>query len=163
MDAVMNAQNKHGGAKVGFPPPLVFLAALLGGLALQRWVHGLSLPLEPWTRLVAGVALALGGVSMVLSARISFLRTGQHPAPWRPSPELIVQGIYRYTRNPMYAGITLFLVGLGVALDSPWVSALAPLALLVVHFLAVRPEEAYLTEKFGDAYVRYKAAVRRYL
>ena len=40
---------------------------------------------------------------------------------------------------------------------------LAPLALALVHFIAVRPEEAYLAEKFGDSYLRYKASVRRYL
>jgi protein-S-isoprenylcysteine O-methyltransferase Ste14 len=54
-------------------------------------------------------------------------------------------------------------LGLGIALGNGWIAALAPLALLVVHVIAVRPEETYLTEKFGESYLRYKTAVRRYL
>jgi protein-S-isoprenylcysteine O-methyltransferase Ste14 len=157
------AQSKHGGAKVGFPPPFVFLGFTLSGVALQGWLWRLALPAAYPFGILGGAAVAACGLVLVLSARLLFLRTGQHPAPWRPSPELLIQGIYRHTRNPMYVGITLFQLGLGVALGNGWVVAFAPLALLVVHFLAVRPEEAYLTEKFGAPYLRYTAITRRYL
>ena len=63
----------------------------------------------------------------------------------------------------MYLGVTLIQMGLGVLLDNLWISMLAPLALGLVHFIAVRPEEAYLAEKFGGSYLHYKASVRRYL
>ncbi len=161
-DPAFTAQSKHGGAKVGFPPPLVYLGLLGFGVALARWVAPLPLPIPFWPRLVVGVATASAGLAMVLSARLWFKRTGQDPKPWRPSPELLVKGIYRYTRNPMYVGITLFQLGLGIALDNGWIAAFAPLALAIVHFLAVRPEEAYLSEKFGESYLQYRAAVRRY-
>lgn len=158
-----SAQSEHGGAKVRFPPPLVFLGLIGVGVALQRWIWPLTLPLALWPRVIAGGSVALGGVLMVLAARVWFKRTGQDPRPWRPSPELLVKGIYRYTRNPMYVGVTLFQLGLGIALGNGWIAALAPIAIGIVHFLAVRPEEAYLTEKFGESYVRYRVAVRRYL
>jgi protein-S-isoprenylcysteine O-methyltransferase Ste14 len=158
-----NVQSKQGGARVGFPPPFVFLGLIFCGVALQRWLEPLVFPLAPGLRLSAGLGAALCGIALVLNARLWFLRTGQHPAPWRPSPELLVQGIYRYTRNPMYLGITLFQCGLGVAIDNGWIVGLAPLALLIVHFIAVRPEEAYLSEKFGESYRDYTARVRRYL
>jgi protein-S-isoprenylcysteine O-methyltransferase Ste14 len=158
-----NAQSKHGGAKVGFPPPFVFLLLTLGGAALQRWLWPLTIAAGSWLRVGAGSSIGLGGVALVLSARLWFTRTGQHPAPWLPSPELLVQGIYHHTRNPMYVGITLFQLGLGVALDNSWIAMLAPLSLLIVHFLAVRPEEAYLSERFGESYRNYTATVRRYL
>ena len=63
----------------------------------------------------------------------------------------------------MYAGMTLFQIGVGIAAGNGWIAALAPISLLLVHFIAVRPEEAYLEEKFGESYTRYKASVRRYL
>jgi protein-S-isoprenylcysteine O-methyltransferase Ste14 len=107
--------------------------------------------------------IAIAGLMMVITARVWFKRTGQNPVPWKPSPELLVQGVYRRTRNPMYVGVTLFQLGLGVALDNLWISVLAPIGLVIVHFIAVRPEEAYLAEKFGESYLRYKASVRRYL
>src|SRR5262245_58575814 len=115
-----NAQSKRGGAKVGFPPPFVFLGLILCGAALQRWLEPLLFPLAAGPRLSAGLGASSCGIALVLNARLWFLRTGQHPAPWRPSPELLVQGIYRYTRNPMYLGITLFQFGLGVATDNGW-------------------------------------------
>jgi protein-S-isoprenylcysteine O-methyltransferase Ste14 len=158
-----SAQSLEGGAKVGFPPPLVFLGLLGVGLVLQRWVWPFPVPLPFGARVPAGSLLAAAGAALILSARLLFLRTGQHPAPWRPSPELLVGGVYAYTRNPMYLGITVFQLGLGLALGNGWVAALAPGGLLIVHFLAVRPEEAYLTEKFGAHYQSYAASVRRYL
>jgi protein-S-isoprenylcysteine O-methyltransferase Ste14 len=156
------AQSKYGGAKVRFPPPLIFLALVGAAVAVQRSIWPMAIRLGFWSRLVGGVA-ALAGLAMVIAARLWFRRTGQNPVPWTPSPELLVRGVYRYTRNPMYVGVTLFQFGLGAAIDNLWISALAPIGLAIVHFIAVRPEEAYLTEKFGESYLRYKAAVRRYL
>jgi protein-S-isoprenylcysteine O-methyltransferase Ste14 len=92
-----------------------------------------------------------------------FTRTGQSPFPWKPTPQLILQGPYRFTRNPMYVGVTVFLIGLGLALNNLWISLFAAPALLAVHFIAVLPEERYLTEKFGDSYRSFLARVRRYI
>jgi protein-S-isoprenylcysteine O-methyltransferase Ste14 len=151
------------GARVRVPPPLVFLAALLCGVAFHHAVVPGAIP--PSARiflLVAGIVLAVGGLGLVVSARTQFVRTGQQPAPWKPTPELIFAGPYRFTRNPMYVGMTLLLVGLGLAFDV-WICAFAPLALVAVHFLAVVPEERYLSQKFGEPYDAYRKRVRRYL
>ena len=102
-------------------------------------------------------------MSLVVSARILFKRSGQSPIPWKPTPELILQGPYRFTRNPMYLGVTLFAIGLGLALNNLWISLFAGLALMLVHFIAVLPEERYLAEKFGESYRSFLAQVRRYL
>jgi len=92
-----------------------------------------------------------------------FKSTGQDPAPWKPSPELVLSGSYRFTRNPMYLGLTCIQIGLGLLLSNLWISLLAAFSLLVVHFIAVVPEERYLSEKFGDSYKGYLLKVRRYL
>ena len=97
------------------------------------------------------------------SARVHFARTGQSPIPWKPSPSLILRGPYRYTRNPMYVGMTLVEVGLGLAANNLWIALFALPALVIVHVIAVRPEERYLAEKFGASYKEYLAQVRRYL
>jgi protein-S-isoprenylcysteine O-methyltransferase Ste14 len=146
-------QNKDGGARVHFPPPLVFLALVGAGVAGERWTWPFAVPL----------VVTLTGAALVISARIWFTRTGQSPIPWKPSPELLVRGVYHHTRNPMYLGVTTFQLGLGVLLGNLWISILAPVALATVHFIAVRPEEAYLADKFGESYLRYKAEVRRYI
>jgi protein-S-isoprenylcysteine O-methyltransferase Ste14 len=150
------------GARVRFPPPVVFLAALVAGGSLQAGTP-LQLPIESRIRIALGCILLLGGLALVASARLLFRRTGQSPVPWKPTPALIANGPYRFTRNPMYVGVTVFEIGLGIALDDAWISLLALAALVAVHFIAVRPEEAYLLEKFGEGYASYRRRVRRYL
>lgn len=158
----MTAPNKDG-AKVRFPPPLVFLGAIVLGVIVQRKAVPLSLVFARGLRLAAAVLILACGVSLVASARILFKRTGQNPIPWKPTPELILQGPYRFTRNPMYVGVTLFVIGLGLAVNNLWISLFAAPALLVVHFIAVLPEERYLAAKFGESYRSFLAQVRRYL
>jgi protein-S-isoprenylcysteine O-methyltransferase Ste14 len=159
----MATQSNHGGADVRLPPPLVFLALVGIGVAVQRFAWPVAPPLPLWPRAVAGSVVGMAGLGIGVLAGSWLKRTGQDLAPWKPSPELVVRGIYRYTRNPMYAGMTLIQLGIGIAVGNVWIAAFAPISLLLVHFLAVRHEEAYLEDKFGENYARYKASVRRYL
>lgn len=150
------------GADVRFPPPLIFLIGLLLGVACQ-YMRRAPVPVDRTISVVGGVLVAAIGLGFIASARVLFSRTGQSPMPWKPSPELILKGPYRFTRNPMYVGITLFQVGLGLALNNLWISLFALPALLTVHFIAVRPEERYLSSKFGESYRTYLRRVRRYI
>ena len=151
------------GARVRFPPPLVFLSALLGGIAMHRFVVPARAPLGRSLGVLTGGLLLVAGIAVIVSARIWFTRTGQNPIPWKPTPSLIFQGPYRFTRNPMYLGATTILLGLGLALDNLWVCLFAVAALGIVHLIAVVPEERYLSVKFGESYTQYMARVRRYL
>jgi len=153
---------KYGGANVHLPPPLVYLFALLAGLGLQHLVP-MRVPLPSRACEIAGGLVAVLGFAFGGWAFGLFKRTGQDPAPWKPSPSLVAEGPYRFSRNPMYVGMTSMVAGLGLALTNPWMIGLALLALIVVHVTAVLPEERYLEEKFGDDYARFKSSVRRYL
>ncbi len=159
----MQTNSSERGARVRFPPPLVFLGSTLLGVAFQYLVAPARIPVDRAIRVMGGILILVAGLGLITSARILFKRTGQHPAPWKPSPELILKGPYRITRNPMYLGITLFQIGLGLALNNLWISLFAAPALLIVHFIAVLPEERYLSEKFGESYKAYLTQVRRYL
>jgi protein-S-isoprenylcysteine O-methyltransferase Ste14 len=156
-------QSKQGGARVRFPPPLVFLALIGVGVAIDLLLWSPAIPIPFWPRVIGGGTAAASGLALVLIAGGLFRRTGQDPAPWKPTPQLIVEGIYRRTRNPMYLGMTLFQLGLGFALGAIAVVMLAPLGLATVHLIAVRPEERYLEARFGEPYRRYMSEVRRYL
>jgi len=156
-------QNDERGAEVNFPPPLVYLGFTVLGIIFRYALFPLGLSEHLLTYRLVGIAILLIGLSPVISARILFARSGQSPIPWKPTPELLFQGPYQFTRNPMYVGLTLIQFGLGLALNNLWISVLAPVSLLVVHFLAVLPEEKYLSEKFGNSYRVYLTKVRRYL
>jgi protein-S-isoprenylcysteine O-methyltransferase Ste14 len=135
----------------------------VAGFSVDIAFGRVTLALAEWPRILVGAVVALAGVTLPLAANQWFRRTGQDPAPWQPSPELIVRGVYRYTRNPMYIGMALFQAGIGTASSAPTVALLALVGLAIVHVTAVLPEESYLTEKFGEPYQRYKASVPRYL
>ena len=151
------------GARVRFPPPLVFLAGILLGVACQRLIAPAPVPVDRMISTVGGLLLLAVGLGFIAAARRFFVRTGQNPVPWKPSPELILQGPYRFTRNPMYLGMTLITLGVGLALNNLWIALFALLALSTVHVIAVLPEERYLSEKFGERYEAFRTRVRRYL
>jgi protein-S-isoprenylcysteine O-methyltransferase Ste14 len=145
------------------PPPLVFLASVGVGIALAHLASPLPVGGARGPRVAVGLAILVGGLALIAWATGLFRRTGQDPAPWKPTPSIIVDGPYKRSRNPMYVGMTLIQIGIGFAANDLWISLLAGASLLVVHRVAVLPEESYLTERFGDAYRAYRASVRRYL
>jgi protein-S-isoprenylcysteine O-methyltransferase Ste14 len=126
------------GADVRFPPPLVPLIALVAGVALQRFAWPFPVPLGGIARYGLGGALALFGLALIAAALRLFRRTGQDPAPWESTPEIITTGVYRLTRNPMYVGLGLVQAGAGVMLANAWVIALVPVALGAIHVVAIR-------------------------
>ena len=151
------------GASVRVPPPLVYLAALIAAGLVQRYLFPLSLNLPRGVRFAAAAVVAAIGFGLMAAAVGLFRRTGQDPKPWRSSPEIISTGVYRITRNPMYVSMALLQAGYGMARANGWTIALIPVVLAVVYATAVRHEEAYLEEKFGAAYLRYKSSVRRWI
>jgi len=150
------------GAAVRYPPPLVYLAALVVGGVL----HYLApLALDPGfaVRVGGGAISALAGVGLMAAAMGLFRRTGQDPKPWKATPEIISTGIYTRTRNPMYVGMALLQLGIGIGWANGWIVALIPPVLIIIYLTAIRHEEAYLEGKFGDSYLEYKNSVRRWL
>jgi protein-S-isoprenylcysteine O-methyltransferase Ste14 len=156
-------QSRQDGARVRLPPPLVFLGFLLVGVFVHSVVLPLRFPLPRSITLAAGGLLVVAAIALFATALRLFRATGQHPRPWLPTPSLIVEGPYRFTRNPIYVAMTLAQIGLGLLLDDAWIVALSGASLTAVHFIAVRPEEAYLLDRFGEPYRKYLASVRRYL
>jgi len=151
------------GAAVRLPPPLVYLGAVIAGVLLHALV--LPLPFE-WAliaRIGVGAGAAVLGVAVMSGAVNLFKQTGQDPKPWKATPEIISTGVYGITRNPMYLGLALLQIGIGVGLANGWIVALVPVVIAVVYATAIRHEEAYLERKFGEAYVAYKESVRRWL
>ena len=152
-------------AAVRFPPPLVFIAALVIGFVFHRWLWPLAVGqvLPFWLPIGFGVLLILFGFSMILMGSSLFKKTGQEPEPWTTTPEIITTGIYRYSRNPMYVGMAFIQAGIGVAAGILWIIILLPAAIGVVYLIAVRPEEAYLEKKFGQPFQAYQRSTRRWL
>ncbi len=156
-------QTTSDAARVRLPPPVVFLITTLLALPLHYGVRAWAWSLPATVRWGGGAALLLAGVVLMVSAANIFKRTGQDPKPWKPTPEIVRDGPYRFTRNPMYVAATSMQVGLGLLAGIVWMSGLAPISLAIVYLTAVRHEEVYLADKFGEDYLSYKRSVRRWL
>jgi protein-S-isoprenylcysteine O-methyltransferase Ste14 len=145
---------------VAFPPPFVYAAAVVGGYLLdRRWplpVHA-GLAWRVGAELVAGLALLLmfGSIGLFWQRRTSII-------PNRPADTLVIRGPYRFTRNPMYAGLAVLTVSLGVLLDTWWVMILLLPALAIIQLAVIGPEERYLRRRFGADYDTYARTVRRW-
>lgn len=146
------------------PPPLIALAAVVIGVALD-WLapaYILMLLLSLETRIALGLLLIVLGGLLAVGGMRSFTRARTNVNPYRPSLALSTTGVYAYLRNPMYVGLAFIVAGIGVALASDWTLVMLAGAALVVHFGVVKREERYLTVKFGDAYLNYRKTVSRY-
>lgn len=147
--------------KVIAPPPLLYLGAILLGLALD-WLRPAPLLPQAWQYGLGAAAFALGG-AVAAWAIANFRRAGTNVPTYRPTTALVAEGPYRFSRNPIYVGLTLAYLGVALAVDSAWMLALVAPLLAVMRYGVIAREEAYLEGKFGDAYRSYKQRVRRWL
>jgi protein-S-isoprenylcysteine O-methyltransferase Ste14 len=142
------------------PPPLIYAAGLLLGWGLQRLWPRPWLPVS-WARLL-GLALLLAGL-IGIAGVVAFRRAGTTPNPWRPTTSLVTGGPYRFTRNPMYVGFTLWYLAATSWANALWPLLLLPPVLVVMQRGVIVREEAYLRRRFGREYEEYGARVRRWL
>jgi protein-S-isoprenylcysteine O-methyltransferase Ste14 len=148
-------------AGVVAPPPLIYLAGLAVGFALEALLPGSSVPTAVQWGL--GGVLVVAGVALLLSFNTAFSRRGTAVEPWKPTTAIVTTGPYRITRNPAYLGMALVYVGVALMSDALWVLAPLPVVLAVVDRGVIAREERYLERKFGQEYVDYKSRVRRWL
>jgi protein-S-isoprenylcysteine O-methyltransferase Ste14 len=116
---------------------------------------------DAWNVLRAlGALLILAGASFVVSAFVRFVREGLGtPAPVAPPTTLVVGGVYRYVRNPMYLAVTAVIVGEALLLRQPVLLLVAAVSLAAMMAFVKLYEEPTLARRFGEDYARYRAAV----
>lgn len=144
------------------PVVLVVLFALAMWLVAQ-WLPPMALP-AVWGQVLA-VVLAGAGIAVAFAGVLAFRRadTTVNPRVPQQTSSLVIKGIYRYSRNPMYLGFLLLLTALACYLTNVAALAMLPLFVLYMNRLQIIPEERYLLEKFGTEYQDYLQQVRRWL
>ncbi|WP_250889167.1 isoprenylcysteine carboxylmethyltransferase family protein [Mesorhizobium sp. dw_380] len=162
---------QSGGGEAGTPdvagvialPPLIFLGFLVAAAVLEAIIPLPFMAGQASARYIGGAVLAMCGFVIIFMAAGRFQAAGTNIPPTLPTTALVVDGIYRRTRNPFYLGTTLIYLGLGVAAGSFWAIGLVVPLLWVINTGVVAREERYLERKFGDAYRSYKGRVRRWV
>ncbi len=145
-------------------PPLAF--GLL--IAALMWLVTWAIPTFEFTcpaRILFSVIVAVAGVVMSGLGVVSFRRAKTTVNPMKPdsSSSLVVSGIYRWTRNPMYLGFLLGLLGWAIFLSNVLAFLFLPVFIVYMNRFQIEPEEKALAVLFGKQFAAYKSRVRRWL
>lgn len=151
------------GLELKVPP--VALVLLAGGC---MWVVAWAAPAFGFAfsaRFVSAIGVVAIGIAIAGVGVVSFKRAKTTVNPMKPdsSSALVVTGIYRLTRNPMYLGILLLLIGWGIFLSNVLALLVLPGFVLYMNRFQIEPEERALTRLFGQAFVTYRSQVRRWI
>jgi protein-S-isoprenylcysteine O-methyltransferase Ste14 len=145
------------------PPPVVALVVAFAMRMLSGAIPLLAVP--DVVALCVAAALGIAGVSIEASAVVAMVRarTTVDPIHPRRASTLVVDGVFRFTRNPIYLGDLLLLLAWAAYLMSPGAASLCLIFVLYIDRFQIRPEERALSELFGARYDEYRSRVRRWL
>lgn len=143
---------------------IIFGVPFLLGIILQ-FLFPLAAPPGALRQLLAlvGITLVISGASLIVAARRALARFHQPTDPGRPTSQLVTTGTFSISRNPLYLGGALLLLGIALAFNLLWSVPAVALATAICHYALIMPEERYLAARFGNDYAEYRAAVRRWL
>jgi protein-S-isoprenylcysteine O-methyltransferase Ste14 len=145
------------------PVPWVFILSYLLGVALE------SVRPSPVSQMTAKMSTVSGGVLFVVGAVIAgwslliFSKAGTTTVPGQSSVKLVTWGPYRFTRNPMYLGLTFAYLGEASLLKQVWPVLLLPFTLAYLNWTVIPVEETKLGDAFKDEYAEYRQRVRRWI
>jgi protein-S-isoprenylcysteine O-methyltransferase Ste14 len=143
------------------PPPLYFLAGLIIMILLNsfapiaRWLY------YPWRCI--GIIFIVAGVFLSVGSAILFRRLGTNPIPGTRATLIVTKGAFRYTRNPMYLGLTITLIGTSILLGTISPLLVIPIFFIILHTQFVLREEKWMEEWLGQPYLDYKSKTPRWL
>lgn len=145
-------------------PPVLFMGGLIAGSIME-----LILPLGPGLAggslraVFIGLGLAAIGIGIGWKSIVQFADAGTSVQLGEPTDALVTDGLYLWSRNPIYIGLCVLYTGLSIALTTVWALLLLPAIVLFLQRTVIEREEALLEREFGEAYSAYKARVRRWL
>jgi len=147
--------------KTKFPPPLV---ALMSGF-LIKYTKSIFPIIEIKNKFIFGSFMIISGLIIILSAIILFKKYKTTITPLKPSKatKLIVNGVYKISRNPMYLGLLLVLIGVGIMLNPIGGIFFIPLFILYLNYFQIIPEENAMIQLFKGEFLKYKRNVRRWI
>jgi protein-S-isoprenylcysteine O-methyltransferase Ste14 len=157
----MKTKSDHPG--VYLPPPVIYVAAFLLSIFIQKKFPLPNSLLESNFAIILGILFTTTGLNLILPAVIKFYKTKNTLIPNKPANSLQTAGIYAITRNPMYLGLLILYMGIGCLKGNAWSLILIPLVIFLVTKFVIRNEEEYLGRAFGIDYIEYQNKVKRWI
>ena len=124
-------------------------------------IHPISLSLIP--RVIVGCIFILISGYFAASAFVVLIKNKTSFDTSKSTTKIVTDGSFRFSRNPLYLSLLLLLFGIAVLMFSIWLFFTIPILYILFLFKAVKPEESYLSQKFGEEYLEYSAKVRRWV
>lgn len=152
---------KDTGPGVKLPPPIGVLLVI----GLAELVQRLLYPLTLETNVNYIIAIACYTLATLLAglAAWGFKQHKTSIIPHEPDTHLMTGGIFAYSRNPIYLAFLIFQLMFAFVFDNAWQIILLPLSYLFLRYYVIAKEEKYLTDLFGQAYLKYSETVRRWI
>lgn len=149
--------------KLKIPPPVYALLTALIMWGLARIAPIATVLAEPWNK--AGLILVVLAALIDFSSLYLFLTKKTTPNPMKPqfTTGLVTTGMYKVSRNPMYLGLLILLLGVATYLGQLSAFLVLPVFCIVITEMQIKPEEHMLEQKFGSEYLAYKSKVRRWI
>ena len=141
-------------------PPIVFLAAILAGIALNQAWRLRFMPSSDW---LLGAFVTLGAVLLFLFSLREFRSAGTSVRGSERTTAIVRTGPYRFSRNPIYLSFVLLVLGLSIWLNDLWLLVTLVPAVGFIAMVVIPKEERYLERNFRDQYASYKTTVRRWI
>jgi protein-S-isoprenylcysteine O-methyltransferase Ste14 len=142
--------------------PFLIYLGFIAGAALMQFLLPLPFISQQAARLVGVVVMIISFIFGLPALRKMFL-VKTSPNPNHPTTSLVLSGPYRFSRNPMYIGLTLMYAGLVAFFQLTWGILFIPFSIWLITIWVIRPEEQYLERKFGEDYLKYKQKVHRWI
>ena len=144
--------------KTKIPPPVICLICMTIMYCLPTI---LAFPQATWLVVMLVGLSGIIGITSVISFRLA--KTTISPFHPNQTSHIVQTGIYRFSRNPMYLSIAIFLVAFAIYLENATALLVIPLFIWSINYLQIQPEEQMLEQKFGEEYLVYKKSVRRWM
>jgi len=145
------------------PPPILFFTLVLIGF-IAKWLFPFNLIFHTWpARLIIGMPLFTLSGLIAISALIIMKKNKTAINFKNPTTKFIIEGPFRFSRNPLYFSLLLVMGSIAVIANSAWHLISLAILFLVFNFGIVAREEHYLENTFGEKYSQYKNKVRRWI
>ena len=155
-------QKENDSADIRIPPPIFFFISLAFGLLLEYFLPiDINIPQVP--RAIFGSIFIIFSGYFAVSAFVVLINNKTTFDTSKSTTKIVTKGSFRISRNPLYFSLLLLLFGIAVIFFSIWLFLMVPVLYIVLLFKAVKPEERYLTQKFGKEYLEYSSKVRRWV
>ena len=161
----------EGGDSVAFPRLIPLSLLVVAVASLLQWIVPIGVLSDveffediDWVWPAGfGMVVGLGGVALSYGGHVALARRGADVRTWQPAAVLVVDGVFQWTRNPGYLGMSIALAGVAVGFSLDWLLILMVPLWLFLDSAVIRPEELHLEQRFGEAYRVYARRAPRYL